>query len=420
MAATVVANPIRRTIEIPEHGLITFNNSSDIPAQTQSAFLSVPGDVILYCIYLACKKTSNTTTLASIICIVNCSSSCRLLRLVCRKARTDIDSTNFVRMIGSDACEGDLNLNEHRTRIHQMSGGNILRGNRADERGVNTGEYESDGTSIIIVRDCNENTVRTSDNPFGRVYVFIAIPEAKPCMKLDGTNSGWNCLTLSLKEGLECMSGHHINESFAHPLTKWVSRHKKKARVWNLIGPKNGDRNYMHREDETDDIADESVVEISVTVNVSGIRNIYFVLAQSGSPTLSGLDFVVPYSGNVNPIAQFFNCEVDLSYAICRYKGNGEEATSILDSKFTVDRIFTDSMEDVNPSNIMHGKRRASVMRADQATRLKISEDAHITPKGFLAPSDSRYNTYAAGASANGWIDGQLEYSSDSEFIALM
>ena len=91
-----------------------------------------------------------------------------------------------------------------------------------------------------------------------------------------------------------------------------------------------------------------------------------------------------------------------------------------MDLKFTVNRIFTDSMEVVSSENIIHGKRRASVMRADQATRRRISEDSHLTHDGFLAPSDRRYGTYAAEASANGWVDAQLASSSDADFIALM
>lgn len=427
MAATIVANPIRRVLDLPEYALLTLNLDEPFPAQPQSPFFSLSEDstiVLLECVF---KHMSCPITLSTLICVVNCSATCRALRRACRSVRTEIDSVDFVKMTGTDACEGDRNLNEHRMRIQQMRGGKILRVNRADYRGKDTGEYDSDGISIVIVRDCNPNTMRTADNPFGEVHVAIAAPEAKPCMLLDASNSGWHCIPLSLKCGVELLSGHHVNESFAHPLTKWVSRRQNEVRVWKVLGPKDDEeREYMHGEDEQEDIDDESVVEVKpVTVNIRNVRGLYFVLAPSGSPKLSNLHFVVPYSVNdqANPIAQFFGCKLDVRDAMCRIRGDGEETVSVLDSKFTVDRIFTDSMEDVSEANIMPpGKRRVSVMRADEATRRRMTEDAHLTSKGFLAPSDRRYDAYAAEASANGWIDAQLATADAgaSEFIAIM
>jgi hypothetical protein len=427
MAATIAANPIRRMLDLPEYALLTLNTNDPVPAQPQSPFLSVPEELIVVLIELACKRTSCPITLSALICIVNCSATCRALRRACRNVRTEVDSVDFVKMLGPDACEGDRNLNEHRMRIHQMNGGKILRVNRADDRGGDTGEYDSDGISIIIVRDCNPNAMRTADNPFGMVHVAVAAPEAKPCMQLDASNSGWHCISLSLKCGVELLSGHHLNESFAHPLTKWVSRVQKKVRVWKVLGPKdNEEREYMHGEDEREDVEDESVVEVKpVTVNIRDVRGLYFVLAPSGSPKLSNVHFIVPYSveDQANPIAQFFGSKLDVRDAMCRINGEGEEAACILDSKFTVTRTFTDSMEEVSEANIQPpGKRRASVMRADHVTRRRITEDAHLTSEGFLAPSDRRYGAYAAEASANGWIDAQLANSdaSASEFIAIM
>lgn len=427
MAATIAANPIRRALDLPEYALLTLNTNDPILAQPQSPFLSAPEDLIVVLIELACKRTSHPLTLSALICIVNCSATCRALRRACRNVRTEVDSVDFVKMTGTDACEGDRNLNEHRMRIHQMSGGKILRVNRADSRGGDTGEYDSDGISIVIVRDCNPNTMRTADNSFGMVHVAIAAPEAKPCMRLDASNSGWHCISLSLKCGAELLSGHHLNESFAHPLTKWVSRCHKKVRVWKVLGPKDDEeREYMHGEDEQEDIDDESVVEVKpVTVNIRNVRGLYFVLTPSGSPKLSDVHFVVPYSVNdqANPIAQFFGCQLDVSDAMCRIKGEGKEAVSIIDSNFTTSRIFTDSLEGISEENIQPaGKRRASVMRADQATRRRITEDAHLTSEGFLAPSDRRYDAYAAEASENGWVDAQLStpYEVTSEFIAIM
>jgi hypothetical protein len=202
---------------------------------------------------------------------------------------------------------------------------------------------------------------------------------------------------------------------------------QKKVRVWKVLGPKdNEEREYMHGEDEREDVEDESVVEVKpVTVNIRDVRGLYFVLAPSGSPKLSNVHFIVPYSveDQANPIAQFFGSKLDVRDAMCRINGEGEEAACILDSKFTVTRTFTDSMEEVSEANIQPpGKRRASVMRADHVTRRRITEDAHLTSEGFLAPSDRRYGAYAAEASANGWIDAQLANSdaSASEFIAIM
>ena len=427
MAATIAANPIRRALDLPEHALLTLNTDDPIPAQPQSPLLCIPDDLIVLLIELACKLTSHTLTLSAIICIVNCSATCRELRRACRNVRTDVDSLDFVKITGPNACEGDRNLNEHRMRIHQMSGGKILRVNRvSDDRfGRDTGEYDSSGISIIVVRDCNPTVIRTEHTPFGMLHVAIAAPEAKPCMLLNGANSGWHCISLSLKCGIELLSGHHLNESFAHPVTSWVSRRQKTARVWKVLGPKEDyERDYMHDEAEQEDIEDESVVEVKPsTVNVKGVRGLYFALARSGSPTLSSVHFVVPYSadGQANPLAQFFGCNLEVRDAMCRLKGEGEEAVSMLDPKCTVNRIFTDSMEEISAANIMPpGKRRASVMRADQVTRRRITEDAHLTSEGFLAPSDRRYEAYAAEALANSWIDAQLSPSANGpEFIAL-
>jgi hypothetical protein len=297
-----------------------------------------------------------------------------------------------------------------------MTGGLIMRAHKATERGKDSGDLLADGTSVIIVRDCNPTVVRTDDNAFGCVHLFVGVP--RPI--------GWDCISLSLQDGMTLLSGHHCKESFAHPQDGKVGR-LTRARIWAALGPpepKQGE--VVYSDDAEKRMHDSSVVMVQPTVKgIKGVQDLCFTLAPSGSPTLSDRRFILPTSATfeVNPLAAFFNCMLPLDTALCRLRGRGTDSTSILEVKHTVYGLPQDSQGNVSASNVITGKRRRSVVKADEDMRCAVLDEANVTDKGFLTPHDKRYASYAADARKEGWRDNQLAAgSSDSDeedFFAL-
>jgi hypothetical protein len=298
-----------------------------------------------------------------------------------------------------------------------MTGGLIMRANKATKRGKDSGDLLADGTSVIIVRDCNPNVVRTKDNPFGWVHLFVGVPRP----------TGWDCISLSLQDGMTLLSGHHCKGSFVNPDDGMVSTLTRRP-IWATLGPpepKKGD--VVYSDDDEERMHDSSVVMVQPTVKgIKGVQDLCFTLAPSGSPTLSGRRFILPTSATleVNPLAAFFNCMLPLDTALCRLRGRGTDSTSILEEKHTVYGRPQDSNGNVSASNIITGKRRRSVVKADEDMRCAVLDEGNVTDEGFLTHRDKKYALYAEDARKAGLTDNQLAAgSSDSDeddFLALM
>ena len=430
MADSVVSNPIRAHLgvsKLSDDALLMFNSAADddIHPQPYSPMLSAPHEIIAIIIELAVNRVSPEITLAAIMCIVNCAAACKQLRKATRLVQTAIDASTFIMIKALGACPGDPNLNGHRMHVHKLEGGLILRANAVSHRLTDSGELDSNGTSVIIVRDCDTTTKRfPGRSTYGAIHILLAVPKAKPCESLDDFNCGYTALSLTIDEGLRLLSGDHLNKSIAHPVTKWVRKQANQLVNWPIHGFTQEEKAaFVYDTSEKAEVADESAVEIrAVRSGVRGIRGLLIVTTKSASPVLSEVAVVVPSTTHdgveySNQLATFFNSELPLDVSRCRFSFLGQ-TKSIIDINTTVDAPpLPDTLKAISKANIIpNGKRRAAVVQADRLVRQRVAEEMGLTETGKMTPQHPLYEPYKKSAKASGMEDDQLAAEASTSY----
>ena len=263
--------------------------------QPQSFMLCLPHETIAKIIGIYCQSKEDIT-LAAIMLIINCAAACKQLRAITNLVQTTIDATEFA-MDAKTMVDNDKNINGTRVHVPKLNGGIRLRTNKVDKCDNDTGIQETNGTSILIVRNCDKD----NGQAFGTIHVLLAVPvgENKDGQCSDNSecvHPPYICNELCIDEGLRILSGHHLHKSIAHPNTKLVSKFSNNLTKWPLIGLSNDDKEkYVHNCDEQSSVEDESVVEIkSSKSKVPEIRGIVFKTSYCGSNALSNITTVLP------------------------------------------------------------------------------------------------------------------------------
>lgn len=415
MASAVTSLPIRMALNMePTHPLLALRIGHDtaITAQDQSLLLSMSQDILLYLIEKACNQIGNGVTLASLICVVNCANTCKLLRLVCRYVRTFADSYDFVQTL---KCRDDANLNRQRIEIHKMTGGYRFALQEMPSDGTNNGKVHESGVNLVILRDCNKsNAFRNTDNPFGRVYVLLAAPLNK-----NDPDDAWSAVSLSLKEGLELFSGASSRpDAIVHRGTH--ARPKTSEVIWKILGPeKTEDQHFTHADDEPEYVHDETVVGVRprCLTSPTSFTGLQINTSYSTSEALSSIKAWLPagtgderWTKNGRdkiPLDTFFNRYLPLHVAVCNIKGIGDDRVNMMEGKTRSPTTTVEGALDIDPRHIISGRRRAAY-EANAALKGCLDEDKFTGSDGRIQRGHPSFEVYAREAKQANWRDDQL------------
>jgi hypothetical protein len=416
MASAVTSLPIRVALDMEEsHPLITLSvDETNIEDQPQSMLLCMSQDILLRLVQMASRRIGNGLTLASLICIVNCSNTCKLLRVACRYARTFADSYDFVQTI---QCRDDVNLNRQRSEI-RMTGGCKFALQKVPSNDTNAEEAHESGAALVILRDCNKDTTsRNTDNPFGKIYLLLVAP-------MDKTEpiGAWSAVALSLKNGLEFFSG-------VCSLHDGILR---RGTGWDVLGPEKTEaQQFTHAEEYGEFVHDETVVGVKQSIcNPAGdsqtLPGLHIITSYSSSEALSSIRAWLPggavaltlnpkgdeervqLSPTRIPLFTFFNKDLPADLAVCNIKGVGEDRINMMSINIQEPaKALVEGTLDIDPRNIVTG-RRGAAYAANAALQAHMNQDRFTGPDGRIQRGHRSFKIYAKEAMEEQWRDDQL------------